>query len=75
MLVLTRKVGEALTIGSEVTVRLIRINGNQVRLGIEAPESVKVFRSELQASLSHASDLQESSLQTASHCPSCRKPR
>jgi carbon storage regulator len=75
MLVLSRKVGEALTIGAEVTIRLIRVNGNQVRLGIEAPESVKVLRAELLTSLDPTSGLHQRSEQRAPLCPSCRKPR
>ena len=47
MLVLTRKSGESLIIGDEVTVTVVEVRGNQVKIGIEAPESVKVYREEL----------------------------
>ncbi len=47
MLILTRRVGEALKIGDEVSVTVLRVKGDQVRLGIEAPKSVTVHREEL----------------------------
>ncbi|MDH0749227.1 carbon storage regulator CsrA [Pseudomonas sp. GD03842] len=47
MLVLTREIGESFSIGDDITVRILGITGNQVRLGITAPLSVKVHRSEV----------------------------
>lgn len=47
MLVLTRRVGEKVTIGSNIEVDLVRIRGHQVRLGIAAPPDVGIWRSEL----------------------------
>ncbi len=47
MLILTRKVGEALVIGDEVTVTVLGVKGNQVRVGIKAPRSVSVHREEI----------------------------
>lgn len=47
MLVLTRKLGEVIRIGSGVTVRVLEVKGNQVRLGLEAPPDVKIFREEI----------------------------
>ena len=47
MLVLTRKKGESIQIGEDVAVRILSIQGNRVRLGIEAPASVDVRRGEL----------------------------
>ncbi len=47
MLILTRRVGESLKIGDEVSVTVLRVKGDQVRLGIEAPKSVTVHREEL----------------------------
>ena len=47
MLVLSRKVGEKLLIGDDVTVEIVRIKGNRVTIGITAPEEVKVLRGEL----------------------------
>jgi len=46
MLILTRRVGEALMIGNEVTVTVLAVKGNQVRLGIGAPKDVAVHREE-----------------------------
>ena len=47
MLVLTRKSGESLIIGDDVVVTIVEVRGNQVKIGVEAPDSVKVYREEL----------------------------
>jgi carbon storage regulator len=47
MLVLTRKSGEAINIGDDITVTVLEIRGNQVRLGLQAPQSVVIQRKEL----------------------------
>lgn len=47
MLILTRRVGETLMIGSEVTVTVLGVKGNQVRVGINAPPDVAVHREEI----------------------------
>lgn len=47
MLVLTRKLGEAIQIGSDITVRVTRLDGGSVRLAIQAPASVRIFREEV----------------------------
>ena len=47
MLILTRKIGESLMIGSEVTVTVMAVKGNQVRIGINAPKDVAVHREEV----------------------------
>lgn len=47
MLILTRRVGEAVMIGDEVTVTILGVKGNQVRLGINAPKTVAVHREEI----------------------------
>lgn len=47
MLVLTRKTGESIMIGDEIELKIISVEGDQVKLGIEAPRSVKVYRSEI----------------------------
>ena len=47
MLVLTRRISERIQIGDDVTLTIVRIDGNKVRIGIEAPDSVKIKRDEL----------------------------
>ncbi len=47
MLVLSRKVGERIQIGDDVVVTVVEVLGNRVRLGIEAPRSKKVLRTEI----------------------------
>lgn len=49
MLVLTRKVGEGITIGSDVRVVVIEVKAGQIRLGIEAPPTVQIHRDEVYA--------------------------
>ncbi len=46
MLVLTRRAGQAIRIGEDIEVTVVEVRGDQVRLGIRAPESVRVSRSE-----------------------------
>jgi carbon storage regulator len=47
MLILTRRIGEAVMIGAEVSVKVLSINGAQVRLGVNAPRDVPVHREEI----------------------------
>lgn len=47
MLILTRRVGETLMIGEEVSVTVLGIKGNQVRIGVNAPKDVSVHREEI----------------------------
>ena len=47
MLVLSRKPGEKIIIGNGITVTVVEVNGNRVRVGIDAPHAVPILRSEL----------------------------
>ena len=47
MLILTRRVGETLMIGDDVTVTVLGVKGNQVRIGVDAPKDVAVHREEI----------------------------
>jgi len=47
MLVLTRKIGESIRIGDNITVKIVELDSRQVKLGIEAPKSIAVNREEI----------------------------
>ena len=47
MLVLTRKSDESINIGDNITITIVEIKGNSVRLGIQAPSNLKIYRNEL----------------------------
>jgi len=47
MLILTRRVGETLMVGDDVTVTVLGVKGNQVRIGVNAPKNVAVHREEI----------------------------
>ena len=47
MLILTRRIGETLKVGNEITVTVMAIKGNQVRIGIQAPKNIDVYREEI----------------------------
>ncbi len=47
MLVLTRKLGEVLRIGQNITIRIVEVKGKQVKIGIEAPSDMTIYREEV----------------------------
>ena len=47
MLILSRKINEKIMIGDDISISIIEIRGDQVRIGVDAPKSVKVFRQEV----------------------------
>jgi carbon storage regulator len=53
MLILSRRAGEALIIGEDVTISVLGIKGNQVRIGIDAPKNIEIDREEIRARKEH----------------------
>jgi len=47
MLILTRRMGESLMIGDEVSITVVGVKGNQIRIGIEAPKTISIHREEI----------------------------
>ena len=47
MLILSRKVNEKIMIGDDISISIIEVRGDQVRIGVDAPKTVKVFRQEV----------------------------
>ncbi len=47
MLILTRRVGESLMVGDDITITVLGVKGNQVRIGVSAPKDVAVHREEI----------------------------
>ncbi|UDW83595.1 carbon storage regulator CsrA [Pasteurella canis] len=56
MLILTRKVGESLLIGDDISIMILNIRGNQVKIGIKAPKDVSVHREEIYQRIKQALD-------------------
>ena len=63
MLVLSRKIGEQLQIGDGITVKVLKIRGGRIRLGIDAPEGVRITRGELNPLPNQTVDTKEPCLQ------------
>ncbi len=58
MLILTRRVGESLMIGDDVTITVLGVKGNQVRIGVKAPKEVAVHREEILDRIAESSNLE-----------------
>ncbi|MBK9131202.1 MAG: carbon storage regulator CsrA [Gammaproteobacteria bacterium] len=63
MLILTRRVGETLVIGDDVTVTVLSVRGNQVRIGVNAPKDVTVHREEIYQRIQQEKDIPQGKAQ------------
>jgi carbon storage regulator len=73
MLVLTRKAGESIVIGTDVELTVLEIDGDHIRLGIQAPRSVPIYRAELWAEIQRENAL-AANPQTRSNLPLAALP-
>jgi carbon storage regulator len=69
MLILTRRVGETVMIGDEVTITVLGVKGNQVRVGINAPQSVAVHRKEVYERIKREQHSDDEKSRTAEYSP------
>lgn len=62
MLILTRRIGETLMVGDEVTVTVLGVKGNQVRIGVAAPNDVAVHRQEVYEKIQKEANVDQSGI-------------
>ena len=60
MLILTRKVGESLLIGDDVSITILNVRGNQVKIGVKAPKEISVHREEIYQRIKQAEAKEQS---------------
>ncbi|KGQ70371.1 carbon storage regulator [Chelonobacter oris] len=61
MLILTRKIGESLLIGEDISISVLSVRGNQVKIGVNAPKEVSVHREEIYQRLKEEADEKKNS--------------
>lgn len=71
MLILTRKQNEGILIGSDIMVTVINIDGDKIRLGIDAPKNVRVIREELTAEIGQENKMAAESIYFPLHHKEC----
>jgi len=72
MLVLTRKLGEVIRVGDAVTVRVLEVRGHQVRLGVEAPADVRIYREEVYRAICEENGEEAGGAPRSDHSPAPR---
>ena len=74
MLVLTRKVDEKIIIGDTITITVVAVRGNTVRLGIDAPRSIPVYREEIYVAIQKERAMKEQELKDSPSADSTPEP-